>query len=47
MMLRNLESEDIPPNREVETNTRKEYNLDNIEEAWITLDSILRKQGGI
>ena len=41
IMLKNLESEDIPPNREVETNTTKEYNLDNIEEdAWITLDSI-------
>ena len=42
MMLRNLESEDIPqPNREVETNATEEDNLDNTEEnAWITSDSI-------
>ena len=34
MMLRNLESEDIPPpNREVETNAKE-------EDAWITVDSI-------
>ena len=40
MMLRNLE-EDTPLNREEETNTTKEDNLENIEdEAWITLDSI-------